>query len=211
MVNTLDMIIGPMFSGKTSRLLQISRKIDQERDISFIIKPDFDKRYEESDDKTHIISHDGLKRECYIVGNLINFILEIEKKVVMKSNSIRSESGQSIKSVNNIWVIIDEGQFFDNLREFCEKILSNSIINKIAKVKIVVSGLDGDYKKQPIGEILSLIPISDSVIKLKGKCEYCDEESILSKRICRSVDQVLIGGNDLYKPTCRFHHSNDVF
>ena len=203
MVNTLDLIIGPMFSGKTSKLLQISRKIDQERDISFIIKPDFDKRYEESDDKTHIISHDGLKRECYIVGNLINFILEIENRVKKKS--------ELRQSVDNIWIIIDEGQFFDNLREFCEKILSNSIINKIAKVKIVVSGLDGDYKKQPIGEIVSLIPISDSVLKLKGKCEYCDEESILSKRICRSVDQVLIGGNDLYKPTCRFHHSNDVF
>ncbi len=139
MVNTLDLIIGPMFSGKTSRLLQITRKIDQERDISFIVKPDFDKRYEESEDETHIISHDGLKRECYIVGNLINFILEIENKVKKKS--------ELRQSVDNIWVIIDEGQFFDNLREFCEKILSNSIINKIAKVKIVVSGLDGDYKK----------------------------------------------------------------
>lgn len=203
MVNTLDLIIGPMFSGKTSRLLQIARKIDQERDISFIIKPDFDKRYEESKDKTHIISHDGLKKECYIVGNLINFIIEIEKEI-----NKRSESNQSI---DHLWIIIDEGQFFENLREFCEKILSNSNINKIIKVKIIVSGLDGDYKKQPIGEILSLIPISDSVLKLKGKCEYCDEESILSKRICKSVNQVLIGGNDLYKPTCRLHHSNDIF
>ena len=103
-----------------------------------------------------------------------------------------------------IWIIIDEGQFFNDLKMFCEDILSNQSDN--IKYKIVISGLDGDFKKEPIGEILSLIPISDSVTKLNGKCSYCDSPSIMSKRICNEKSQVLIGGNDMYKPTCRIHH-----
>lgn len=200
MVNTLDLIIGPMFSGKTTRLLEVLNKVNQENkknkeeNILFIIKPDIDNRYEDSKEVNHIISHDGFRSECHVVGNLLKFKIKIDSKV------------RELKTDENklIWIIIDEGQFFNDLKMFCEDILSNHSDN--IKYKIVISGLDGDFKKEPIGEILSLIPISDSVTKLNGKCSYCDSPSIMSKRICNEKSQVLIGGNDMYKPTCRIHH-----
>ena len=201
MVNSLDIILGLMFSGKTSRLLEITQKINQENEqendsnLVFILKPDIDNRYETSDKESHIISHNGLKQKCYMVNNLIKFKSNIEQicKLNLKTNT------------KNVWIIIDEGQFFENLRIFCEKMFDT--IGRNINVKIVVSGLDGDFQNNQIGEILSLIPICDSVVKLKGKCDFCDKESIMSKRISNDQSQVLVGGNDLYKPTCREHHS----
>ena len=79
MVNSLDIILGPMFSGKTSRLLEITQKINQENEqendsnLVFILKPDIDNRYETSDKESHIISHNCLKQKCYMVNNLIKF------------------------------------------------------------------------------------------------------------------------------------------
>ena len=200
MVNTLDVILGPMFSGKTSKLLNITQKINQENEkdsnsnLIFIIKPDFDRRYEESDDQSNIISHDGLKQKCYLVNNLEKFKKIIEKIFYEK-----------IKYTKNLWIIIDEGQFFKDLRIFCEDMFES--VGKRINVKIVVSGLDGDFKKNSIGEILSLIPICDSVVKLRGKCDYCENESIMSQRISSDRSQVLVGGNDMYRPTCREHHN----
>ena len=200
MVNTLDIILGPMFSGKTSKLLNITQKINQENEkennqnLIFIIKPDFDRRYEESDDQSNIISHDGLKQKCYLVNNLEKFKIIIEKNIHDK-----------ISLTKNLWIIIDEGQFFKDLRVFCEDMFET--IGKRINVKIVVSGLDGDFKKNSIGEILTLIPICGSVVKLRGKCDYCNNESIMSQRISKVKSQVLVGGNDMYRPTCREHHS----
>ena len=137
------------------------------------------------------LSNQEKKSENFINNNLLN----IEKicKLNLKTNT------------KNVWIIIDEGQFFENLRIFCEKMFDT--IGRNINVKIVVSGLDGDFQNNQIGEILSLIPICDSVVKLKGKCDFCDKESIMSKRISNDQSQVLVGGNDLYKPTCREHHS----
>ena len=202
MVNTLDIILGPMFSGKTSRLLEITDKINKEnlmlentKNLIMIIKPDIDKRYEQSNEKHHIISHDGIRQECHMVGDLIKFINIVEKTI--------EESEEN--TIENVWIIIDEGQFFKNLRKFCEKLFE--LFGKLISVKIVISGLDGDYQKKSIGEILSLIPICDTVVKLKGKCKYCNELSIRSQRTTSQKSQVLIGGEDLYKPTCRYHHN----
>jgi thymidine kinase len=202
MVNTLDIILGPMFSGKTSRLLKITEEIKntnlmskEETELIMIIKPDVDRRYEQSEEKHHIISHDGLRQECHIVSDLMKFISIIEDTV----EKIK------LRSIENLWIIIDEGQFFKNLRKFCEKLFE--LFGKLISVKIVVSGLDGDYQKKSIGDILSLIPICDTVVKLKGKCQYCNELSIMSQRTTSQKSQVLIGGGDLYKPTCRYHHN----
>ena len=93
MVNSLDIILGPMFSGKTSRLLEITQKINQENEqendsnLVFILKPDIDNRYETSDKESHIISHNGLKQKCYMVNNLIKFKSNIEQIKKIRFNA----------------------------------------------------------------------------------------------------------------------------
>ena len=199
MVNTLDLILGPMFSGKTTKLLEVVnyvQKINEKENkcLIFILKPGIDRRYEESSEKSHIISHDKIRHECYIVHDIMKF-----KDFIL--SSCRSEENSK---KNDIWILVDEGQFFKDLRKFCETLFDS--IGRDKNIKIYVSGLDGDFEKKSIGEILTLIPICDSVVKLKGKCDFCNNESIFSKRIIDGREQVLIGGNNIYKPVCRLHH-----
>ena len=66
--------------------------------------------------------------------------------------------------------LINEGQFFENLYE--------TVLNLVEKhnKQVYVCGLDGDFKRNKMGEILDLIPISDKVVKLKSRCSICGED-----------------------------------
>ena len=90
-------------------------------------------------------------------------------------------------------IAIDEAHFFTDLLEF---VLYCETHNK----KIIVSGLDGDYKREPIGDILKLIPLCDDVVKLKA-LDMVDKDgssAIFSKRIVESDQQILIGAQESY-------------
>jgi thymidine kinase len=98
--------------------------------------------------------------------------------------------------------LINEGQFFKDLYEAVLELLKN-------KKTIYVSGLDGDYKKDKIGNILDLIPHSDNVIKLNSLCGVCRNgtKAIFSKRISNEIEQILVGV-DNYVPVCRKCYDN---
>ena len=66
----------------------------------------------------------------------------------------------------------------------------------------LVYGLDGDFQQQKFGGVLDLIPHCDTVEKLQGFCNYCDNRSMFTKRLENSDKQVLVG-NDNYIPVCR--------
>ena len=97
-------------------------------------------------------------------------------------------------------MIIEEGQFFQHLYNFCLLCLEK------LKINVIVTGLDGDYQRKPIGEILDLVPIANTVTKLASKCSICQQEAIFTHRIVNDSDQVLIGGSDKYIPLCRNHY-----
>ena len=93
---------------------------------------------------------------------------------------------------------IDEAQFFPDLLYFVE---SAEMYNKI----IIVAGLDGDYKRKPIGQILQVIPLCDEVVKLNAM-DMIDKDGsrgIFSKRIVDTEGQVLVGANESYKAVSR--------
>ena len=105
-----------------------------------------------------------------------------------------------IKNVDNI--IIDEGQFLKNLKKnvlyWVEKLNKN----------VIISGLDGDYKRNPIGEILELLPYADNYKKLKALCLICKNgnPALFSYRLIDNKDQILIGEQNTYMPLCRKHY-----
>ena len=72
------------------------------------------------------------------------------------------------------------------------------LMNKI----IIVAGLDGDYLQRPFGDLLKLIPLCDTVVKLNAIC-ICYKSASFSKRICDSDELELIGGFDNYISVCR--------
>jgi thymidine kinase len=77
-------------------------------------------------------------------------------------------------------------------------------------VNIIVGGLDGDFQRKPIGQILDLIPMADKCVKLNSLCNICKDgtEAPFSFRLVKSNDIVLVGGSESYIPVCRKHFIN---
>ena len=91
---------------------------------------------------------------------------------------------------------IDEGQFFEDIVEFCQQAAN---LGKI----VLVAALDGTFERKPFGNIINLIPLAEKVNKLCAVCVYCTSEAAFTKRIIESKEIQLIGGDEMYKPVCR--------
>ena len=72
---------------------------------------------------------------------------------------------------------------------------------------VVVCGLDGDINRNIFGEIIKLIPICDSLIKLHAYCNKCNDGTLapFTKKINNDISLIDIGGSDKYIPVCRYH------
>ena len=174
----LELIIGPMFSGKSTEIIKRVRLLKLINKKILIVKPTIDNRYIEG----KITSHNFESVDCKIV-NKLNEIDESE--------------------INNIdTLIIDEGQFFDDLYITVSNWINTYPIN------IIVAGLDGDFQQKPIGQILNLIPLSNKCIKLNSVCNICKDgtEAPFTLRIIESKETILIGGTESYIPVCRRHY-----
>lgn len=174
----VKIILGPMTSGKSSELIRL---IKRQRTINtplMIINHTSDVRY--SNDS--VSTHDKISEKAVCVSELFN-VLEMEE---YKKSKI---------------IFIEEGQFFPDLYNF--------VINACEKdnKSIVIAGLDGDYKREPFGDMLRLIPIADEVTKIHALCKMCNDGTIASftKRIVNSDNKVLIGGTESYQAVCRKH------
>jgi thymidine kinase len=172
----LEIILGPMFSGKTSKLVQVYRQcllcnipvltINHSNDL------------ERTSTAQMLENHDNIKIPCISVELL---------------SSVPQE-----KIHQSMVILINEGQFFQDLYLFVVKMLEQ---NK----QIYVAGLDGDFQRNMFGSILQLIPLCDKVDKLTSLCGICKDgtRGIFSRRITSETVQTLVGGSANYIPVCR--------
>ncbi|RUS90083.1 hypothetical protein EGW08_002125 [Elysia chlorotica] len=95
---------------------------------------------------------------------------------------------------------IDEGQFFPDIVSFCDKLA------ELGKV-VIVAALDGTFQKRGFGDILNLVPIAESVVKLNAVCMSCFGDGSFTKRKGSEQKVEVIGGTEMYLATCRgcFH------
>jgi len=100
---------------------------------------------------------------------------------------------EDIVSLIHPTVYINEAQFFPDLLSFVKKWESKDIY---------LFGLDGDFQRNPMGQILQVIPLCDTVEKLRGKCNRCDKPSLFSKRITSDLEPYLLD-ETAYIPLCR--------
>lgn len=91
---------------------------------------------------------------------------------------------------------IDEGQFFPDTVEFCEEMAN------LGKT-IVVAALDGTFQRKAFGNILNLVPLAESVVKLHAVCMQCYKEAAYTKRLGAEKEVEVIGGADKYQAVCR--------
>jgi thymidine kinase len=158
---SLTLIIGPMFSGKTTELLRIVERAEAISRTTIVINHSIDIRY--TDISSSVSTHTKRTHDCIPLDSLEK-IFEKEYYTILEKSSL---------------IAINEGQFFTDLYPAVMKLV------EYHHKDVVVCGLDSDYLRKPFMSILSLIPLANSLIKLTSLCSECrsGKEAIHSKRV----------------------------
>lgn len=179
----LSLYIGCMFSGKSSEMIRIIKRYRTISDINIlIINHNSDNRY----GKNVISSHDKEQLECLSLSNL---------------NSIKDSKEYLEADI----IFVEEAQFFRDLYDFT--VYSLDKMNK----RMYIFGLDGDYLKNPFGEICKLIPHAENIFRLNALCKKCNDgtKASFTLRTVKDKSVELIGNYNYYTPVCRFHYLNN--
>jgi len=189
----LEIIYGPMFSGKTCKLhARLSEFSDVGLKTLYL--------NHSSDSRSTQMYSTNVKGSC---GSFISGSITQIKTPTLK---------ETLSQIGDYQVIgIDEAQFFTDLLEMVKLFLGK---NKI----IIVSGLNGTFDLDEFGQILKLIPLADKSIHLSAHCKACIIDCYLKKiqpivkvapftlRLSNRKDEKSVGGADSYAAVCRFHH-----
>lgn len=179
----LEVITGPMYSGKTSELIRrINRAEIAEQKVK-CFKPVIDDRYSEK----KIGSHDGSSVDALIVENSRQILSHVNEKDDV--------------------VIVDEAQFFDG------RLIGNlqSLTNQ--GYRVVAAGTDQTFRGTPFHPVDGLMAVADEVDKLQAVCQVCGDDASMNQRLNRDgepahveEDTIKIGKQDIYEARCRHCH-----
>jgi thymidine kinase len=171
----LEVICGPMFSGKTEELIRRVRRSQIARQRVQIFKPSFDTRYAED----AVVSHSAQSMDSVAV-EVAQHILEFTK------DSTRV-------------VAIDEVQFFGvDIIPVIEKLTTRGL-------RVIVAGLDLDYRGKTFGPMGDLLAMADEVHKIAAICTVCGAAATRSQRLSEGGSQFLLGAETMYEARCRGH------
>lgn len=176
----LTVIAGPMFAGKSSRLISLCTSHVIAGDSVVVFKPVIDNRY----DTNFIVSHNLDKFACIPIG------LDMPFKTISEH-----VGGKQI-------VCFDEAQFF-NPNQFMEVL---DLLFSMTNVKrIICAGLPSDANGQCFGAMPELLAYADEIISLRAVCSRCKKIDAASKTFCkkRLDSQISVGGSELYEARCR--------
>eukprot|EP01133_Synstelium_polycarpum_P010777 gene10777-12556_t len=165
----IEVIFGPMFSGKSTELLRRIRRYTIAHKKCLVVKYQADTRYSVNNMSTH-------------------------DKQMWEATPCESLSGIDASEYDIIG--IDEGQFFPDLVSFAETMANQG-------KTVIIAALDGDFRRKPFGNVLELVPLAETVTKLKAVCMICYQDAAFSKRIVSSTQLQLIGGAESYISVCR--------
>jgi thymidine kinase len=173
----IEVICGPMFSGKSEELIRRVRRAQIARQPLQVFKPAIDDRYH----ATQIVSHSQASIEAQPVAS-------------------SSELACLVRGDTRV-VGIDEAQFFDEgIVEVAERLADRG-------VRVVVAGLDQDYAGRPFEPMPRLMALAEYVTKMLAICTRCGAPAGRSQRLVASSERVLVGATDRYEARCRSCHS----
>ncbi len=169
----IEVIAGPMFSGKSEELIRRVTRYHLARVPTQTFKPALDTRYAVAE----VVSHSRLSTEATPVGDSAELLRTVEDRTVI--------------------VGIDEGQFFDDgLVEVAEMLAG-------AGKNLIIAGLDLDYLGRPFEPIPSLMLRAEYVTKSLAVCHKCGGAGLFTQRVVQSDDLVVLGATDTYEARCR--------
>ena len=172
----IEVVCGPMFSGKTEELIRRVKRAQIAKQRVQIFKPAIDVRY----DETKVVSHSSQA---------------IQSEPVEKSTDILV----NLKDTTRV-VAIDEIQFFDeDIVKVVKKLADRGY-------RVICAGLDLDYRGVPFGPMPMLLALADNVQKIQAICTVCGAPATRSQRLSDCSDTVLLGEKESYDARCRAHY-----
>lgn len=175
----IEIITGPMFSGKSDELLKRIKKIKYVGIPILIIKPSFDSRFSDEE----IVSRTGAKMEAH------SFKDTKEIKQYLENNKNKYKA-----------IAIDEVHFFDkDIVNLVDELANEGFL-------IILSGLDQDYLRRPFGVMPKLLSIAENIDKLQAICLKCKNIATCTYRKNNSEKLKLLGDVDEYEARCRQCH-----
>lgn len=183
-VGRLEVICGSMFSGKSEELIRRLKRVTYTKQNILIFKHSIDKRYGDKG----IFSHSKYSMEAHPVSTV-------------EDMEIMIENHPDVEVIG-----IDEVQFFgEKVVDFCKKYVD------LGK-RVIVAGLDLDFKAEPFKPMPELLTIADEILKLKAICMVCGKDAYASQRLIngepayRDDPIVMVGASENYEARCRRHH-----
>lgn len=175
----IEVICGPMFSGKTEELLRRLRRVKIARQKLEVFKPEIDQRYSVRE----VVSHNDTR-----IG----------------ATPVRAAAGLlELISPDTEVVGIDEAQFFDEqIVDVADELATNGL-------RVIVAGLDTDYRGVPFEPMPQLIARAEHVTKLLAICVRCGNPANRSHRVAGGEARVEVGAKERYEAVCRrcFHEA----
>lgn len=178
----IEVICGSMFSGKTEELIRRVRRAQIARQTVQVFKPVIDTRY----GVTRITSHNGQDFEALPCADSAEIAARLAPETTV--------------------IAIDEAQFFDHgIVRLVEQLANRGL-------RVIIAGLDLDFRAEPFGPMPDLLCLAEEVTKLHAICMVCGEPATRTQRLVNGVPAryndpvILIGAQERYEARCRYHH-----
>jgi thymidine kinase len=169
----IEVIVGPMFSGKSEELIRRLRRAEIGKQRVQIFKPVIDQRYT----KNGIVSHSGL---------------EIASELVSTGSDILAQVAPRTEVVG-----VDEAQFLgESVVDACVKLAD------LGK-RVIVSGLDTDFMGRPIEPMPRMLAVAEEITKLLAICMQCGNPAVHTQRLVASEELIVVGAGGMYEARCR--------
>jgi len=178
----IEVIAGGMFAGKSDELLRRVERVEIAHRKVQVFKPSRDDRY--ATDK--VVAHTGASHDAVAVPKARDILGLVEPDTLV--------------------VAIDEAQFFDHsIVDVCQKLADSGR-------RVIIAGLDQDFRGEPFGPIPDLMAVAEKVDKLHAICVVCGQEASRSQRLIDGepapydAPTILVGGAETYEARCRRCH-----
>lgn len=182
----LEVITGPMFCGKTDELLRRLRRAIIAKQKIQVFKPGFDVRY----GSQKVTSHAGNEYNAFPIDSITELPSKLQADVTV--------------------VAIDEAQFFEEeIVDVVQDLVDRGI-------RVIVAGLDMDFRGVPFGSMPQLLARAEIVDKLHAICMVCGEEATRTQRLVNGEPAyyddpiIIVGASEMYEARCRIHHQVPV-
>jgi thymidine kinase len=179
----IEVVCGSMFSGKTEELIRRVRRAIIAKQNIQVFKPQIDDRF----GLKEVTSHNGQNVQAVPVSKAVKILENLKPETTV--------------------VAIDEAQFFDSgIVDVCEQLANKGL-------RVIIAGLDTDFRGEPFGSMPELMCRAESVTKLRAICMVCGNQAARTQRLVDGHPAyyddpiILVGAQESYEPRCREHHA----